>query len=110
MRIQGRWKILLIILLPVVKTNCDTLEDLVLSLQTLNDKVDSLRLDQQIIIEKVDQLQNGQNALENKFKKLEENLDKIILRIKENKKIDNASGQFDEANREEGKGRYIKDK
>ena len=62
-KMKGRWKIIIILLVFVVKNKGDTLNELLISVKNLHDKVDKIGMEQVKTHEKVEQLQTKLNQL-----------------------------------------------
>ena len=60
---KGRWKIIIILLVFVVKNKGDTMNELLISVKNLHDKVDKIGMEQVKTHEKVEQLQTKLNQL-----------------------------------------------
>ena len=60
---KGRWKIITILLVFVVKNKGDTMNELLISVKNLHDKVDKIGMEQVKTHEKVEQLQTKLNQL-----------------------------------------------
>ena len=60
---KGRWKIIIILLVFVVKNKGDTMNELLISVKNLHDKVDKIGMEQVKTHEKVEQLQTKLSQL-----------------------------------------------